>query len=198
MIGIAEEMFNLIERMDGKVAREMARPGAQGVWSRVQKIRGAVTHMRGKAGADAELRDYLLVSFAGDPPPKWKGTRRKIWITAVVESKSPTNALDAFEQLRNDVRRIKSEGIVIDGTQYKPDEIKIEMPKVSDDPADWATELVAVLPREIKRGDRLAGRQATAGTVMNWWIIEIDDAQLDWAAKEAHTAADQLTDVFQK
>jgi hypothetical protein len=97
-----------------------------------------------------ELGDLLKVAFANPKknPPRIKGKNKKIWIMAILESKSPSNFKEAFEQLIKDVQRILKEGMTIQGQYYSPDEIHIELPKPGTKPEDAVTELIAAIPKD--------------------------------------------------
>ena len=178
MLDLAEEMGNLMDRMGAKILRANKTGLGGGSW-RVppRKVRGAIS--ASDPERYAELGDYLVVAYAGDPLPRVGQKRKKIWIMAAIESKSPTNKWDAFAQLRNDVERIRKNGITIDGVHYRPDEIHVDLPAERIDPEDWATELVAALPRDIRSADRYG--ELTQGIIVNVWKMDAEEAELEWA-----------------
>ena len=190
ILDVTEEMENLVNRMKTKVLLANAKL-VSGSWQTPRKIRGAIASSEEKAAV--ELGDIIVVAFAGKQPPVINGKKKRIWLMADVESKSPTNKWDAFEQLRARVERIKRHGMVIDGVPYRPDEIHIDLP-TQPDHEDWVTELVAALPRNVRSADR--AEEVTKGVMINVWKIDVEESELDRAVKEVEDlVARELGDV---
>jgi hypothetical protein len=194
VLGKHENMKNLLARMGAKLSMKDPLPNMAGKWQPPERVSGAVSQQRKilHTGEGDEIGDHFVVAYAGKPPPRWKGKQRRIWIMSIVESKSPTNLYDAFEQLRRDVARIKRDGIWINGKYYHPDEIVIDLPTSRQDPDDWITELIAAVPKEItsKGAEKMSHLQK--GTIMNVWLNDMDEEDLDFAVREVHEVVKDL------
>jgi hypothetical protein len=154
-----DERFGVLtNRVAAKVAK--ANAGARGEWLDPTHVRGALQYGEGMR-AD-ELGDILKISIANPKEnlPRIKGKNKRLWIMAIVESKSPSNFKDAFDQLTKDVKRIRTEGISIHGEYFSPDEIHIELPKPGTLPKDAVTELIAAIPEAP--ANSIAGERALA------------------------------------
>lgn len=184
-----ELLDNLVERMGRKVAKFNATHGTKWV-EKVVTVRGGLQR-KGEANIQ-EIGDIFLVAVAGDPPPVIKGDTKRVWILSIVESKSPTNRWDAYGQLREDVSRIQRDGITLNGEYYTPDEIHIDLPKASQDPEDWTTELVAALPKSPTSPAKFG--EVTKGTVVNPWVLDVPESEIERAADLALDAAAKLGD----
>lgn len=192
IINVHERMADLVSAMRLKVARR--NKADVGQWLDPEKVRGGLQRPEGNP---QELGDFLVVALAGDPPPRWKGGKVKLWIMSIVESKSPTNMWDAFDQLRADIARIQKHGLEINGVKYEPHEIKIDLSKAGSSPADRVTDLVAVLPQELRAPASLRKLgQVTKGTHIDVWEMPVAQEELEAAAELAEKAVKDLGQVF--
>jgi hypothetical protein len=175
----------LTSRIASKVAK--ANAGPRGQWFESTTKRGVLQF--GEGSRADELGDILKVSLANPkkPLPRINGKNKRLWIMAILESKSLSNFKEAFEQLINDVKRILRDGVTIDGEYFSPDEIHIELPKPGTLPEDAVTELIAAIPEE--RAVSVAGQralaQATKTASIQVWGETVPEAEITAAAELA-------------
>jgi hypothetical protein len=110
---------------------------------------------------------------------------------AIVESKSPSNYQDAFDQLIQDVKRILEDGLTIHGETFSPDEIHIELPKSGTLPDNAVTELIAAIPQDpaTSAGARRAHAAASKKASIQVWPETVPEKEIaaatDLAIEEA-------------
>jgi len=186
-----QRFATLGERIAAKVGR--ANAGPRGEWLQPTTTRGVLQYGGGMR-AD-EIGDIFKISYANPKRnlPRINGKNKRLWIMAIIESKSPSNFKDAFDQLINDVKRILKDGVTIQGEYFSPDEIHIELPKPGTTPDEAITELIAAIPQDPATSvaaDRALAAASKRASIQVWPedVPEKEIAQAaDLAIKETET-----------